>query len=38
MTLVECEGVAKKDRALDHEVSTIPPDTTVYNESKDLCV
>jgi hypothetical protein len=38
MTLVERKGVSKKDRALDHEVSTIPPDTTVCNESKDLCM
>jgi hypothetical protein len=38
MTLVECEGVAKKDRALDYKVSTIPPDTTVCDESKDLYV
>jgi hypothetical protein len=38
MTLVECEGVAKKDRALDHKVSTVLLDTTVCDESKDLYV
>ena len=38
ITLVERKGVSKKDRALDYKVSTILPDTTIYNESKDLYI
>jgi hypothetical protein len=38
ITLIERKGVSKKDRALDYEVSTVLPDTTVCDESKDLYI